>query len=276
MLEAEVAIEEVVSCVRQKIDDQIDIAERWVEVAAERRSEDVEATDLELAAQCGDGVFFRFDDGVHGGLASCRPMVAGLDGPLRPDNISRFVKNENIIRPMRAQDVLVACKLAVGVPSGLTLQQMSSALLMSVSDVHGALSRNRDAGLVRPIEAGARRRGVAPVDHRALQEFLVHGVGYVFPAKRSALAVGIPTALTEDSLSVGDLPIVWSSPEGTIRGESIEPLHKSVPLVASRDAAMHALLSAIDVLRLGDRAKRDAAVARITVLLHVKDVPSPT
>jgi hypothetical protein len=80
--------------------------------------------------------------------------------------------------------------------------------------------------------------------------------------------------LTEDSLSVGDLPIVWSSPEGTIRGESIEPLHKSVPLVASRDDAMHALLSAIDVLRLADRVKRDAAVARITALLRVTDAAS--
>jgi len=201
-------------------------------------------------------------------------MVAGLARPLRLDNISRFVKNENIIHPMRAQDVLVACKLAVGVPSGLTLQQLSLALGMSVSDVHGALARNRDAGLVRSIEASARRRGVAPVDHQALQEFLIHGVGYVFPAKRSALAVGVPTALTEDSLSTEDLPIVWPSSEGSIRGESIEPLHKSVPRVASRDAAMHALLSAIDVLRLADRTKRDTAVARITTLLRVTDAAS--
>lgn len=199
-------------------------------------------------------------------------MVAVSGRPLRLVNISRFVKKENIIRPMRAQDVLVACQLAVGAQSGLTLQQLSLALGLSLSDVHGAMSRNRAAGLCRPIEAGARRRGVDPVDHHALQEFLIHGVGYVFPAKRSALALGIPTALTENSLSPDALPVVWPSSEGFVRGESIEPLHKSVPIVASRDAAMHSLLSAIDVLRLGDREKRDAAIARITSLLHSPDL----
>ena len=187
-------------------------------------------------------------------------------------NISRFVKKENIILPMRAQDVLVACQLALGAHRGFTLQQLSLALGLSVSDVHGAMSRNRAAGLCRPNESAVRRRGVDPVDHHALQEFLIHGVGYVFPARRSALALGIPTALTENSLSPDALPVVWPSSEGRVRGESIEPLHKSVPLVASRDAAMHALLSAIDVLRLGDREKRDTAIVRIRALLNSTDL----
>ena len=63
----------------QKIDDQIDIAERRVEVAAERRTENVEATYIELAAERGDGFLFRFDDGVHGSRAS-RPAMVAVSG----------------------------------------------------------------------------------------------------------------------------------------------------------------------------------------------------
>lgn len=177
---------------------------------------------------------------------------------------------------MRAQDVLVACKLAVSPARHLTIQDLSSSLQISLSDVHGALQRNLFAGLcVRSVAesptqyAGSARRGHNQADHQALREFLVHGIPYVFPARLAAVSVGLPTAMSEDASSVGGnrLPIVWASAEGNLRGESLAPIHKSVPLAALGDPRLHSLLSAIDALRLGDRSLRPSAIARIENIL---------
>ena len=177
---------------------------------------------------------------------------------------------------MRAQDVLVACKLAVSPARHLTIQGLSSSLQISLSDVHGALQRNRFAGLcVRSVAespahyAGSGRRRHNEADHQALREFLVYGAPYVFPARLEAVSVGMPTAMSEDVSSVGEsrLPIVWASAQGSLKGESLAPIHKSVPLAALGDPKLHSLLSAIDALRLGDRSLRPGAIARIETML---------
>jgi len=184
---------------------------------------------------------------------------------------------------MRAQDILIACKLAVSRPAvggptagSLTLQSLAIDLGLSVSDVHGALKRNEAAGLscrgVREPTPGYKRATRAEgyeILPRALHEFLVHGLPYVFPAKRSALTMGMPTALSEtlDRSSPDRLPVVWPMADGSVRGESLAPLHKSVPYAANRDARLHSLMSAIDALRLGDPALRCKAVEQIAALL---------
>jgi hypothetical protein len=191
---------------------------------------------------------------------------------------------------MRAQDILIACKLAVkrpavNGPTGLTarsptLQALARELGLSVSDVHGALRRNEAAGLscrgvaesVPEYKRAARAEGYE-VRTPALHEFLIHGLPYVFPARRSALTMGMPTALSEtlDPSSRDRLPVVWPVADGSVQGESLAPLHKSVPYAASRDARLHSLMSAIDVLRLGDAMLRPRAIEQITVLLGLDD-----
>lgn len=187
---------------------------------------------------------------------------------------------------MRPQDVLIACKLAVNRlvvngQAGLTarsptLQALAMDLGLSVSDVHGALRRNEVAGLscrgVREPVPGYKRATRAEgyeVLPQALHEFLVYGLPYVFPARRSALTMGMPTALSEIPLpSFRDrLPVVWPVADGSARGESLAPLHKSVPYAASRDARLYSLMSAVDALRLGDSELRCEAIEQIAVLL---------
>jgi len=190
---------------------------------------------------------------------------------------------------MRSQDLLVACKLAVSPGRAFTLQALGRELRLSISDVHGALARNRESRLCLRREVAAangqhdgesrgiadaaasyrrpRQRHVDHVDRISLFEFLVFGVGHVFPAERSALATGMPTALSDNSANSRSHAIVWPTVDGQISGESLEPLHKSVPFAASVDRKLYDLLSAVDAIRLGDRKLRRVAGLRIAELL---------
>jgi len=146
---------------------------------------------------------------------------------------------------LRPQDVVVVVKLAVGGPTGY--QALASSLSMSVSEVHGAVKRATAAGLL-----GQGRR----VNRAGVIEFLVRGVKYVFVPKRGQLTRGMPTAHGAPPLDriVGtDLepPPVWPDPQGTVRGESFEPLYRSVPKAARSDPKLYEALCLIDAIRGG-------------------------
>ena len=55
------------------------------------------------------------------------------------------------------------------------------------------------------------------------------------------------------------MPPVWPDPDGEVRGESLAPLHKSVPYAAKNDAQLYALLALVDAIRGGSARERDAA-----------------
>ena len=114
------------------------------------------------------------------------------------------------------------------------------------------------------LDALSRRVNVAQGE-----EFLVHGVKYVFPAVLGGETRGIPTAwaappLAEQLAPSNDLPPVWPDPRGDIRGIALEPLHDSAPEIARRDPALAERLALIDAIRLGDPRIRGLA----TKLLH--------
>src|SRR5438309_19054 len=61
-----------------------------------------------------------------------------------------------------------------------------------------------------------------------------------------------------------ELPPVWPTPDGEVRGLAVEPLHLAVLELAADDPWMYDLLALIDGIRLGDARVR--ALAR--ELLH--------
>ena len=77
------------------------------------------------------------------------------------------------------------------------------------------------------------------------------------------MARGLPTAYAApplaEKMNLNDMPPVWSDPEGTVRGFSIEPLHPSVPAAAKADAALYCLLALVDTLRIGHARERKLA-----------------
>jgi hypothetical protein len=157
---------------------------------------------------------------------------------------------------LRPQDIIVSVKLALPSPQTRpTYPELASALEMSLSEVHGAVKRATAAGLV---DSNRRANRVALLD------FLVQGLKSAFVPKRGPLTRGMPTAHGAPPLDqlVGlgaEPPPVWPDPDGSVRGESFEPLYRSVPKAAKKDPKLYEALCLVDALRGG--RPRDRALA---------------
>jgi len=121
--------------------------------------------------------------------------------------------------------------------------------------IHAAVRRGIEAGLID-------RTSRLPL-RKPLEDYLIHGVRYAFPAKPGPLARGIPTAHAAPPLSAkissDDLPPVWPDPEGRVKGYAIEPLYSSVPAAVKTDSALYELLAFVDALRIGRARERKFA-----------------
>jgi len=160
---------------------------------------------------------------------------------------------------LKPQDVVVLLKLSV-VDGEWSYASLAHALGMSPSEVHGAIRRAGDSGLINLATKRPNRR--------ALAEFLVHGLRYVFPAERGGITRGVPTAhaappLKDRIVAGGELVPVWPDPEGEVRGEELRPLYKSVPGAARRDQALYELLALVDAVRGGRARERRIAIEEL-------------
>jgi hypothetical protein len=160
---------------------------------------------------------------------------------------------------LRPQDLLVSLKLTLE-PRGKprSYNALAHDLAMSPSKVHDAVKRATAAGLLL-VDRKPHRR--------ALLEFVLHGARYAFYTKLGPVTIGMPTAhaappLVEE-IAASELPPVWPGPEGTHRGEAVEPLHGSVPLAARNDPALYELLALVDALRIGRARERKLAAEHL-------------
>jgi hypothetical protein len=186
------------------------------------------------------------------------------------------MKKHNGIRP---QDVLILLKIAshlygspffwdnwlgrketqeirvLPVKSFPFKKEIASQLQISASEVTESLARSAYSGLYDPINK--RIMG------RAFFEFLQYGLKYVFPQQPGALARGMPTAHSAKPLSdiiQSDEPYVWPSSEGTVRGQSIEPLYPTVVQAVTRDPMLYEMLALVDAIRIGKAREVQIAV----------------
>jgi len=172
---------------------------------------------------------------------------------------------------LKAQDVLVACKLYslaehARPASDWTYAILSDELGISTGEIHNAFERCRRAQLVVTV------RDEEVVSKKHFCDLLVHAVPRIFYAMRGGLETGMPTSIHAPSLrgrfdnllpefAKGILPSIWATPGGSVRGESISPLYPSAPEAASKDPLLYELLALVDVVRIGDTRSRNAAVA---------------
>ena len=149
-------------------------------------------------------------------------------------------------------------------------------LSISGSEVHGCLGRLMAARLVS--SAGEGHRPLLG----AVEEFLLHGVKYAFPAKRGEVTRGVPTSFAAPPLAArfgpsADLPPVWPFSEGKTRGVTLEPLYRTVPEAALRDGVLYELLALVDAVREGRTRERRAAeeelIARIRRQVDARSKP---
>lgn len=132
---------------------------------------------------------------------------------------------------------------------------------ISKSEVSGGLRRCAEVGLLK----ADRQTGKPRVNTRNLHEFLSYGLRYVFPARPGPMVRGLPTAhsapvFADRLFSAGEHIHVWEDAEGSLFGQRIEPLFRTVPQAARRDPDLYAMLALVDSIRIGQ--EREAALAR--------------
>jgi len=163
---------------------------------------------------------------------------------------------------LKPQDVFILLKLVAIGEASWSYSRMAGALWMSPSEVHAGVKRAVKARL-----ASMREERVIP-NARNLEEFLVHGVPYVFVPELGEVTRGMPTGYAGPPLShlfqpSDDLPPVWPDPDGEVRGQAFPPLYKSVPQAAREDAKLYALLTLVDAVRGGRAREREMACQEI-------------
>jgi hypothetical protein len=156
---------------------------------------------------------------------------------------------------IKGQDILVLLHL-LDEPDSWTMRSVGGALDLDPAGVHRALQRLEDSRLV---DAGGKQ-----VNRSNAEEFLVHGVKYLFPIRQGGLVRGLPTAwaappLSEELAPSNEPPPVWPDSNGKVRGVALEPLHENAPAAAQANPELAKRLFLIDALRLGDGRIRSLA-----------------
>lgn len=111
-----------------------------------------------------------------------------------------------------------------------------------------------------PVYDAARRR----LNRSATAEFFEHALPFVAPGSLGAPTRGVPTAWAAAPLSTaigeaGDLPPVWPSSEGELRGREVQPVHPAAVSFAKSDPWMYEMLALVDGIRVGDARVRGIA-----------------
>ena len=170
---------------------------------------------------------------------------------------------------LKPQDVVVALKLSEFDRKRPPFAQIAEELSMSASEVHAAVRRGQAAHLLHGPELGQRP------NYKALEEFLIHGLKYAFPAQHGAMTRGLPTSYAAEPLRryvrAGNEPLpVWPHPAGPVRGAAFEPLYPSVPEAAKRDPHLYELLALVDAIRDGRVRERQMAEKELVTRLRLR------
>lgn len=137
-------------------------------------------------------------------------------------------------------------------PLEWTYATLSKRVGISASECNEAVRRALTCGLLR-----TPRNGIRPVpSSKALLEFLVHGLKYVFPGQEGILARGIPTGfaapvLASKLVSGGEHIFVWPDAHGNATGLTLQPIHKAVPYAVRYDPVFYELIALVDAIRFG-------------------------
>ena len=168
---------------------------------------------------------------------------------------------------LKPQDILVLLKLITIGQQDWAYNRLAIELSMSSSEIHAAIKRALEAGL-----ASQRGKRITP-NVRNLEEFLCHGIRYVFVVERGGMTRGMPTSyaaapLDEVFVPDGEPIPVWPDAEGSARGLSFSPLYKSAPIAAKSDSNLYELLVLVDAIRGGRARERSYAINELSQRLE--------
>lgn len=159
---------------------------------------------------------------------------------------------------LKPQDIMVVLKLCTYERKRPPMSMVAADLRVSPSEIHAAIKRLQQSRLLHGPEMQEKP------NLSALEEFLLHGVKYAFPAEHGPVTRGVPTSFAasplKDQIASGDeLPPVWPWRDGETRGIALEPLYRTAPAAALRDPILYDLLALVDAIR--DGRSRESKIA---------------
>jgi hypothetical protein len=159
---------------------------------------------------------------------------------------------------LKPQDVYVVLKIVAQGSHRAPYSRLAQELVMSPSEVHACVKRAQASNLMHESALHSRP------NLAALEEFLIHGLKYVFPAQRGEPTRGVPTAYGAEPLrsviSAGSEAVpVWPCQDGKQRGVAFAPLYKTAPIAALRDPLFYQYLALADAMRDGRVRERKIA-----------------
>lgn len=165
---------------------------------------------------------------------------------------------------LKPQDIAVLLKI-VASPGRWTISGLARDIFLSASETHAALSRAAAARLYDQHSRTVR------ID--SLEEFLAHGIQYVFLSTHGELTRGMPTSIAAPPLvdkyfDEPDVPPVWPHPMGLKRGYSVEPLYRRAIDAAAADNQFYELLALTDALREGGPRVKKIAIEELKIRLQ--------
>ena len=160
---------------------------------------------------------------------------------------------------LKPQDIIIVMKILAKSEEPWSQGGLAIELGMSASEVNGSIKRSVLSGLL------SKKDKKVKVVKKAIEEFLVHGLKYVFPVERGEPTRGIAAAYAApvfagEFVLGDDLPPVWPHAEGEQKGFELKPLYKCVPFAVRNDPVLYDYLAIVDTLRSG-RA-REVAIAK--------------
>lgn len=166
---------------------------------------------------------------------------------------------------LKPHDLVVLTKIMLLDNEDCTLRSLGNDLGLSNSAVHGSLVRSKKAGFI--LTSGK-------VVRKSLYECMVFGVPYFCFPQKGEVVNGVPTADFAPFLKgrfspSGKIPLVWPCEENKscVEGQTLVPLHSSVPAAALRDERLYEILALVDVLRIAESADRRLAAELLQKLL---------
>jgi len=139
---------------------------------------------------------------------------------------------------------------------------------VSKSEVNASINRSIAIGMAMLD----RKSKLPKVNVSALLEFIVYGIKYVFPANPSAMVRGLPTSFAAPvlkgiTMTAGEFIHVWPDAEGSDKGQSVQPLYKTVPMAVKKDPRLYSFLALVDAIRVGQARESDMAKKELAIRL---------
>lgn len=162
----------------------------------------------------------------------------------------------SLVRMLKGEDIVLLLKL-VDVPADWTVRALAEETTIPRSGVHRAIKRLSTARLFNEHQ---RRVNISQSE-----EFLIHGLRYVFPARLEGPSLGVPTAWAAEPLVShivsprDELPPVWPYSLGERRGLALAPLHASAVEASRNDPDLGGRLALVDALRIGGQRVKGVA-----------------